>query len=326
MASSERRVAANRANAQRSTGPRTDAGKRKVSRNAMVYAFTARGALLARDDVRDYQRFARRLLRDLNPDGAMQEQLAEEIVNYSWRLRRVPRAERLLFDKYHRFYDPEPKMDPLLVDELLEEEEAEGPRPEEDILGFDDVVTDQTPSGLMCHMLEERDRRRNEPDSPVWRLDRYADRLERARASALRLLLALQRRKPREPEDEVIDEDDELTDEEDEEVVDGESAHLSAKPQADFDELSRVAVEEPAADPAGGAQVVEQDSKLQNKPNESSTDDAAQVTACNGDAVNESCAFGPGVPGSKPNPQTLPDTTDPVEPSPSIGESPPPTT
>ena len=36
MATSEKKLAANRANARRSTGPRTAAGKRKVSRNAIV--------------------------------------------------------------------------------------------------------------------------------------------------------------------------------------------------------------------------------------------------------------------------------------------------
>jgi hypothetical protein len=274
----------------------------------------------------------------------MQEQLAEEIVNYSWRLRRVPRAERLLFDKYHRAYDPEPRMDPQLEDELLEMEEAEGPRPEEDILGFDDVVTDQTPSGLMCQMLEKRDRRRNEPDSPVWRLDRYADRLERARASVLRLLLALQRRKPHEAEDE-----DAFEEEEDEEVIDGTSpaaplegapavadasagpplavsqtearadaAHRSAKPQA--------AVEESSASPTGAGQIIGSTSISQNKPNATPAGGNTEVTVSNEYTINEPFTFAPGVPGSKANPKPFPDMTMSVEPSPSIGESPSPTT
>src|SRR4051812_35566827 len=108
MATSERKLAANRANARRSTGPRTAAGKRKVSRNAIVHGLTARSCLLHGDDVDQYSRFARRIVDDLHPDGAMQVQLTEEVINYSWRLRRVPGAEQLLFEKHHTYYKPDP--------------------------------------------------------------------------------------------------------------------------------------------------------------------------------------------------------------------------
>lgn len=354
MATSDRRRAANRANAQHSTGPRTDAGKRKVARNALVHGFTRRGPLLASDDVRDYQRFAARMLRDLKPDGAMQEQLAEEIINYSWRLRRAPRAERLLFDKHHRAFNPDPVLDPRLEMELLdmeiEEEQIHGVPPEQEILGYDDVVTDQTPSGLLSVMVEKRDSKRNEPDSPVWRLDRYVVRIERARASALRLLLALQRRDEENAEEDDDDDEDLIDDAAEPTVFDSpapsaaplegppvvanpasdvpplavsqteagdDAAHRTAKPQAEV---------EAALTDLAGVEVAEQNSDPQNKPNEESTQGETEVAASNGDAVNNSSDSAFPDPGTKPNPEPIPDTPLPVEPGRPIGESPPPTT
>src|SRR5262245_52397253 len=49
MSTSERRIAANRLNASKSTGPRTAAGKRASRRNALRHGLTGAGAVLPPD-------------------------------------------------------------------------------------------------------------------------------------------------------------------------------------------------------------------------------------------------------------------------------------
>ena len=101
MAVSEKKRAANRANARRSTGPRTPAGKAAAARNALVHGLTARNVVLQNEDFDEFKRFGRRLLGELRPTGVLQEELAAEIVNVSWKLRRVPNVETELMITRH---------------------------------------------------------------------------------------------------------------------------------------------------------------------------------------------------------------------------------
>jgi hypothetical protein len=59
---SERRLAANRANAQRSTGPRTKTGKAKSALNAVKTGLTGRTVLLPTADVAAYQAHVKRFV------------------------------------------------------------------------------------------------------------------------------------------------------------------------------------------------------------------------------------------------------------------------
>lgn len=92
---SERKAAANRANAARSTGPRTEAGKAAVSLNRVTHGLLAREALLpgGMEDPAEFDTLRLRLQEDLRPTGAMEELLAEQIAAGLWRLRRAYRME-----------------------------------------------------------------------------------------------------------------------------------------------------------------------------------------------------------------------------------------
>jgi hypothetical protein len=94
-------IAANRRNARKSTGPRTDAGKEAASGNALRHGMTAR--LLACEDERstDFAQFAEALRQDLAPLDEVEEQLAERVILSAWRLRRAARAERAILDGWH---------------------------------------------------------------------------------------------------------------------------------------------------------------------------------------------------------------------------------
>ncbi len=95
--SSDKQIAANRLNAQRSTGPRTPAGKAKVSLNAVKHGLGARDAILPNENPDDFDAFRAELLTSLDPQGALESLLAEKIVADAWRLGRVPRFESAMY-------------------------------------------------------------------------------------------------------------------------------------------------------------------------------------------------------------------------------------
>jgi hypothetical protein len=99
MASS-RQNEANRRNAQKSTGPRTDKGKRKVALNAMKHGLLSRHVVLPNEDEGEFTDFSRRLTAALGPVGELEEVLVGTIAASAWRLRRVMRVERGLFFAY----------------------------------------------------------------------------------------------------------------------------------------------------------------------------------------------------------------------------------
>lgn len=93
------RVAANRRNAQRSTGPRTPSGRDKSSRNATKYGLLSRQVTLADEDPAEFRRFERLMFRALGPKGGLEKALAARVAAAAWRLRRFERIEALMLDK-----------------------------------------------------------------------------------------------------------------------------------------------------------------------------------------------------------------------------------
>jgi hypothetical protein len=95
--SSEKRIAANIRNAQLSTGPRTCAGKAKVSMNALRHGLTSHQVILPNENSDEFESFRSELLTSLAPDGALETFYAEKIVTDIWRVRRVPVLEAALY-------------------------------------------------------------------------------------------------------------------------------------------------------------------------------------------------------------------------------------
>ena len=86
---SEAQMAANRLNAQKSTGPRTAEGKAVVAQNAVKHGLLAREGVLRGEDGEEYEMHREALLEELNPTGALEVILAARIVDLTWRLRRA---------------------------------------------------------------------------------------------------------------------------------------------------------------------------------------------------------------------------------------------
>ncbi len=88
--SSLARVAANQANSQLSTGPKTAEGKSKASRNAVTTALTGRTVLLAKDDRALYERHLRAYHHKFEPLTDDERVLVQAIADSDWRLSRIP--------------------------------------------------------------------------------------------------------------------------------------------------------------------------------------------------------------------------------------------
>ena len=87
--SSKAQIEANRQNAQKSTGPKTEEGKAAVSQNAIKHGLTARQDVIATESQELYDLRRDQMLEELNPTGLIEKMLAERIVSLSWRLDRA---------------------------------------------------------------------------------------------------------------------------------------------------------------------------------------------------------------------------------------------
>ena len=91
------RLAANRHNALKSTGPKTPAGKAVCKWNALSHGLMARAVVVHSFKLRESTRQFRALLddfrADLAPVGAVEDMLVVQITQAAWRLRRARQAE-----------------------------------------------------------------------------------------------------------------------------------------------------------------------------------------------------------------------------------------
>jgi len=93
----ERQKAANRANARRSTGPKTPKGKTAVRLNAIRHGLLARDAVLLGEDSDAFEELRNEVWAELSPVGPVEKLLVERVVNEMWRLQRATRAETALY-------------------------------------------------------------------------------------------------------------------------------------------------------------------------------------------------------------------------------------
>ena len=91
------RAAINKANAQKSTGPRTEAGKQRSSLNALRHGLTGQTVVLPTEDHSAYQRHSQSFLDEYQPKEATETQLVQSLIDTSWRMNRAAAVETNLF-------------------------------------------------------------------------------------------------------------------------------------------------------------------------------------------------------------------------------------
>ena len=90
---SEAKLAANRANAQHSTGPKTPEGKAKVARNARTYGLFVSDNTLEQENPQEYADMFASFIADYCPNPGIEFELVRQLTSASWRLRRLDRIE-----------------------------------------------------------------------------------------------------------------------------------------------------------------------------------------------------------------------------------------
>jgi hypothetical protein len=91
------RAAVNKANAQKSTGPRSEAGKQRSSLNALRHGLTGQTVVLPTEDHSAYQRHSQAFLDEYRPKGATETQLVQSLLDTCWQLNRASAVETNLF-------------------------------------------------------------------------------------------------------------------------------------------------------------------------------------------------------------------------------------
>lgn len=130
---SEKQLAANRQNALKSTGPKTQAGKALASRNSLKHGLLAKNVVITEGEGAEDQQAFDALLADFigefNPVGSLEEMLVEKIAVCYWRMSRANRYEVGVLrqhldtatdDYYKKSHDTDAQID----DKILECQQA----------------------------------------------------------------------------------------------------------------------------------------------------------------------------------------------------------
>ncbi|HEX4232125.1 MAG TPA: hypothetical protein VHZ07_25890 [Bryobacteraceae bacterium] len=90
-------IAANQANAQLSTGPKSAEGKAKSSLNAVSTGLTGRTVLLPGDEAKAFSDHMANFFVRLDPRTSEEEEIVQDLAHTKWRLNRVPQLEEDLY-------------------------------------------------------------------------------------------------------------------------------------------------------------------------------------------------------------------------------------
>jgi hypothetical protein len=184
MPLSKKQLAANRRNALKSTGPRTNSGKAIACKNAVTHGLTAADDIIInsphlKENPDDYHALVDSLIVELQPNGTLQQHLVIKIVNCLWRYKRIIKAETAKINQ--QLSQEPPTIDQLLtvLSYLADESEHDGPIPD-----FDTNPEPPDPASL---------NQRSIPSDPfLTKLMYYEMRLDRQLTRSYKLLMQLQ--------------------------------------------------------------------------------------------------------------------------------------
>ena len=94
-------IAANRRNAQHSTGPRTAEGKAAVRLNSLTHGLRAQDALLPGEDEQAFEEIRQAFHQQHQPEGPSELFCVEKMIISFWRNRRIAKIETDIFMNFH---------------------------------------------------------------------------------------------------------------------------------------------------------------------------------------------------------------------------------
>ncbi len=87
--STEKRTAANRVNATKSTGPKSATGRAKAAKNALAHGLCSAAPIVIGEDPAEWEAHRSGILEALAPVRGLEAALAERVASSLWRLRRI---------------------------------------------------------------------------------------------------------------------------------------------------------------------------------------------------------------------------------------------
>jgi hypothetical protein len=94
---SEKQILANRANAEKSTGPKTPETKAISAMNALRHGLTGQVNLMPDEDREAHDTFCKAIVESLAPEGALEVQFAQAVAEDNWRMNRGRAIETNMF-------------------------------------------------------------------------------------------------------------------------------------------------------------------------------------------------------------------------------------
>lgn len=109
--STEKKMTANKANAEKSTGPRTDEGKEKSSRNSIKHGLFSQKVVITdgplKEDPEEFRNILLNLVKDTRPRNSIESMLVDRLASTFWRLRRIYTLEKKELVKFQPEYEKE---------------------------------------------------------------------------------------------------------------------------------------------------------------------------------------------------------------------------
>jgi hypothetical protein len=200
---SYRQIETNRRNALKSTGPKTEAGKRASRCNAVRHGLTAETVIGALEDAEDYTAFEAAVIADYDAQSAVERELVLRLASLLWRLRRATTMETGLFEiqaNHLRGYRQARQLLPGYRDVIHSGFEPTYPESWDAHPASPNGVniSEMTSDGTAIEFARCFLRLANMPNFAIDRLSRYEATLCRQVGRTLCALDALDRRKPQE--------------------------------------------------------------------------------------------------------------------------------
>jgi hypothetical protein len=119
-------ILANRANAQRSTGPVSIEGKQNSRFGALTHGLTSKQVVLPHENREEFEQLRAGFMRDYKPANAVEETMVDRIAQAYWRSQRAYAAETaFLANRIESLQEQNPDLDPDAAAALMFIEPAE---------------------------------------------------------------------------------------------------------------------------------------------------------------------------------------------------------
>jgi hypothetical protein len=198
-----RQIEANRRNAQLSTGPVTEEGKKRSRQNAVRHGLTAETVIDALEDADDYAAFEMAITADYEAQSAVERELVLRLASLLWRLRRASSIESGLFKiqarqvlQFRQRRQAQRKRQEITDSMYRDAVAADGDIQDEPAGNLDGGSSSIEPADQSDDLTRSFIRLSNLPTYPLDRLSRYEATLWRQACQILFTLQCLDGRKP----------------------------------------------------------------------------------------------------------------------------------